>query len=466
MKRNNLISGFLLLATGTVIGGMGIQQFDTLQKRPATHPEPAIQQHKAITKTELPEQPAPKKTKSAGPAKCVFKTAFEGEGITENMIHPIPEKVVRSMDKGLDWMEKAQQNDGGWGAGSNTRQDIRDPHAVPSDPATTAMVAMALQRSGNTLNSGPYASNLKKALEFLLEAVETSPTNSNNITTLTYTQPQSKLGQNIDVVLTSQFLTNIIDVISQNDQLHGRVERAIQKCVNKIQNNHNADGSLKGSGWAGVLQSSFATSALESAQDKGVEVDEVIIEKSRNYQKNNIDVKTNNVSTESAAGVVLYSVSGSTRASAKETRQAKDILKKAKKEGKIANEEVTVSNLTQAGLSQSQALKYETAYQVNESAKKLAQDDNVISGFGNNGGEEFLSYLQTGEGMIISNDNSWQSWYDKTSSRLLTIQNNDGSWSGHHCITSPVFCTATCLLILSVNNDIQKLTGDFKKNNN
>ena len=27
--------------------------------------------------------------------------------------------------------------------------------------------------------------------------------------------------------------------------------------------------------------------------------------------------------------------------------------------------------------------------------------DNVMNGFGSNGGEEFLSYLQTGEGMIM-----------------------------------------------------------------
>ncbi|MBK6643797.1 MAG: hypothetical protein IPG39_22460 [Bacteroidetes bacterium] len=232
-----------------------------------------------------------------------------------------------------------------------------------------------------------------------------------------------------------------------------------------IENNHNADGSLKGSGWAGVLQSSFATSALESAQSNGIKVNEEVIEKSRDFQKGNMDVKTNSVATESAAGVVLYSVSGSARASAKETREAKEIIKKAKKEGKIQTEDVTVSNLKDAGLSESTALKYETAYQVNQSAQKLAQDDNVISGFGNNGGEEFLSYLQTGEGMIISKDDTWQNWYDKTSARMLQIQNNDGSWSGHHCITSPVFCTATCLLILSVNNDINKLTGNYVKKN-
>ncbi|HMT29681.1 MAG TPA: hypothetical protein PKD91_10410, partial [Bacteroidia bacterium] len=335
-----------------------------------------------------------------------------------------------------------------------------DPHAVPSDPATTAMVAMAIQRCGSDLQQGPYSRNLKKALFYLLDQVESSPENASNITSLTNTQPQIKLGQNIDVVLTSQFLTNILDDLDHDPQLKNRVKKCVKKCVDKIEMGHSANGSMKGSGWAGVLQSSFATSALESAKDEGIEVDEKILDNSRDYQKGNINPGDNSVETESAAGIVLYSVSGSTRASAKETAEAKDKIKQARKEGKIKNEEVTVDNLQKAGLSESQAMKYSTAYQINKSAKKLAQDDNVISGFGNNGGEEFLSYLQTGEGMIMSKDNDWQSWYDKTSGRLLGIQNQDGSWSGHHCITSPVFCTATCLLILSVNNDIDKLTGN------
>jgi hypothetical protein len=163
------------------------------------------------------------------------------------------------------------------------------------------------------------------------------------------------------------------------------------------------------------------------------------------------------VETESAAGIVLYSVSGSARASAKEARAAKEKIAKAKSEGKISNDEVSVDNLKKAGLSESQAMRYTTAYQVNKSANRLAQDENVMSGFGNNGGEEFLSYLQTGEGMIMSKDKSWKKWYDKMSARMLQIQNNNGSWSVHHCITSPVFCTATALLILSVNNDVEKL---------
>ncbi len=81
-----------------------------------------------------------------------------------------------------------------------------------------------------------------------------------------------------------------------------------------------------------------------------------------------------------------------------------------------------------------------------------------MDGFGSNGGEEFLSYLQTRESMIINKDTEWKQWYDNISGRMIKIQNEDGSWIGHHCITSPVFCTATSLLILSVNNDLERLT--------
>ncbi|MEM7109882.1 MAG: hypothetical protein AAF519_16775, partial [Bacteroidota bacterium] len=111
--------------------------------------------------------------------------------------------------------------------------------------------------------------------------------------------------------------------------------------------------------------------------------------------------------------------------------------------------------LMEIGYSRDEAVKYNTSYQVYESSKHKAQDDRVMNGFGNNGGEEFLSYLQTGESLIINQDTAWEKWYANTANRLISIQNNDGSWNGHHCITSPVFCTATTLLTLAIHNDVE-----------
>ncbi len=121
--------------------------------------------------------------------------------------------------------------------------------------------------------------------------------------------------------------------------------------------------------------------------------------KARDYQEKNYDVKSNTISTTEAAGVMLYSVSGTTRASAKEARVAREKIAAAKQEGRLEKSAaVTIDNLKKAGLSETEAMQYGTAYEINQAAKIQAQSQDVMNGFGSNGGEEFLSYLQTGEG--------------------------------------------------------------------
>ncbi|TRX61435.1 hypothetical protein FNH22_05105 [Fulvivirga sp. M361] len=392
------------------------------------------------------------------PRGCVFQTLF-GEQASPHIDGYLPsEAITASLENGLSWIIQAQQHNGGWGAGTHQRQDVLDPHAVQADPATTAMVAMALLRTGNTLESGEYPEQLKKALFYLLDAVESTPDNRLKITTLSGTQIQTKLGDNIDAVLTAQFFSNIIPHLD-NDQLKQRAKNSLNVCVDKIQEAQDADGSFKGSGWAGVLQSSLATTALESAEYEGAEIDEVVLEKARDYQKGNYDASSGKVKTDKGAGIVLYSVSGSVRSSAKEARKVKEAMQKAKINGELEEDaDVSVENLMDIGYSREEAARYNTAYQVYESSKNTAQEDRVMSGFGNNGGEEFLSYLQTGESLVVNDDKDWEQWYKDISHRLLSIQNEDGSWNGHHCITSPVFCTATTLLTLSIHNDIERLT--------
>lgn len=402
-----------------------------------------------------------KRTKPFVPPKgCVYRTLMGEESSEFHSLYKTPEKVTVSIDRGLSWIIKAQNGNGGWGAGSHSRQDIIDPHAVEADPATTAMVSMALLRSGSDVRTGKHATQLQRALEFLLKAVEHSDHESLNITSLTGTQIQTKLGQNIDVILTAQFLSNIIDHTAHDNALHERVQKSLNTCVSKIQRAQDAHGNIAGAGWAGVLQSSFAANALEAASVKGADVDEQALERSREAQKNNYNAKTGDVNTDMGAGIMLYSISGSVRASAKEARRVEEEIDKAIREGRLMeNAPVTAQNLQKIGFDKDDALKYTTAYEVYQSAKVQAQREDVMDGFGSNGGEEFLSYLQTGESMVIGRDDGWQKWYENISGRMLKIQNNDGSWNGHHCITSPVFCTATSLLILSINNDIEKLTA-------
>jgi hypothetical protein len=389
---------------------------------------------------------------------CVFKTLLGLEDFDKTHLVKNRALVDAALSHGLEWMAAAQSSSGGWGAGSHYSQQVMDPHAVEADPATTSLVGMALLRNQQTSVKGKYAVNFDKAVNYLLKVVEQTPENASNITQLTDRQPQVKLGRNIDVILTAQFFTNYLQQAQLDGKQKERVDKALQKCVAMIQRTQDNDGSWKDGGWAPVLQSALANNALESAKDAGIKVDDRVLEKSRNYQKNNYDTKTNSAVTGKAAGVLLYSISGSARASAKEAQQAEVVIGYAKKKGTLkTTDKVTKENLIKAGMAAPEAEKYTAAYEVNRAASKRAQDTDVINGFGNNGGEEFLSYLMTGESLIVSGDNDWKKWYDQTSGRLLQIQNNDGSWNGHHCITSPVFCTATCLLILSIDKDIDFL---------
>ncbi len=385
---------------------------------------------------------------------CVFMTVMGEQSSKGFDRFRSDENIQLAVRDGLQWLSKAQLPSGGYGAGSHSAQHIRDPHAVKGDPATTAIVGMALLRSGTTLEKGIHAQNLKKVLDYILKTIESAANDDPFITEVRNTQIQSKLGQNIDAVLAAQFLSNVLD-----RDLKGmdrkRIARCLDICIARIQDGTDEHGKQRGAGWAGVLQSGMANSALESAQAVGVEVDEVVLERSKKYQKQNYNEEDGSVKTDEGAGIILYAVSGSVRASAKEARKAKADIKKAKAEGKIAQDaEVNAETLEEIGYVRGDAQKYGTAYKVYESAKKTAQRDDVLDGFGNNGGEEFLSYLQTGESMLVSKDEDWKNWYDDMSGRILKIQNEDGSWNGHHCITSPVFCTATSLLLLTVEEDI------------
>jgi len=389
---------------------------------------------------------------------CVFMTTFGEESSAFHARFKTPEKVKSSVGDGLKWLADAQAQNGGWGAGQHARQGVRDPHAVQQDPATTATAAMALMRSGSSFQSGLYAKELSKALEYLLQTVETSSNNDTKITDISGTQIQRKLGANIDAVMTTQFLTNALDHLDHDKGMKKRVTAALNKCVTKVQGLQEADGRTRGAGWAGVLQSGLANTALEAAQYKGADVDEEVLEKSRDYQNGNFDAKSGKADVSAGAGILLYSVSSSVRSSAKQARKVKEEMKKAKAAGTLAPDAApTVDNLRKIGFDEDEALKANTSYNVYNKAKRVAQESRTISGFGSNGGEEFLSFLQTGESMVVNQDNDWEKWYDNVSGRLLTIQNQDGSWNGHHCITSPVFCTAVSLLILSIENDIDKL---------
>jgi hypothetical protein len=370
-----------------------------------------------------------------------------------------PETMPEFVKKSLDWLAQAQHDDGGWGGGVSSRQGIRDPHAVKGDPATTSFAAMAFLRSGHTPKKGKYKDVVRKATEYLVKVVEAAPSEGPRITSLTGTQPQAKMGAYVDTSLTTRYLARVLNEMSKKDDLRKRVDKAIDKCIAKIQNSQQKDGSWSGGSWAPVLQSSLAGQALEIAQQAGKPVDQEILDRARKNQKDNYDADSGKIRVDASAGVALYAFAGAQRASASETREANELIEEAKKEGKLPKvAKPTAENLRKIGVKEDKAKELAQSVIQNEQQQARVQnDEELLTGFGNNGGEEYLSYLMTSESLVITGGEAWSKWDEKMHRRLRKIQSSNGSWTGHHCITSPVFCTSAALQCLNTYRDTDML---------
>jgi hypothetical protein len=71
--------------------------------------------------------------------------------------------------------------------------------------------------------------------------------------------------------------------------------------------------------------------------------------------------------------------------------------------------------------------------------------------FGSVGGEEFFSYLNISDSLKRSGGDEWKKWHSDITQKLLNLQNSDGTWAGHHCITGRVAVTSAA--ILNLNSD-------------
>jgi hypothetical protein len=78
------------------------------------------------------------------------------------------------------------------------------------------------------------------------------------------------------------------------------------------------------------------------------------------------------------------------------------------------------------------------------------RDEKFVNGFGSVGGEEFFSYLNVSDGLRRTGGEEWNKWRNDITARILKLQNQDGTWSGSHCITGRVAVTSAAILNLTV----------------
>jgi hypothetical protein len=243
-----------------------------------------------------------------------------------------------------------------------------------------------------------------------------------------------------------------------DDAGNERVARALTKVIKKIEKNQQQNGTWANQGWAPALTQSIASKGLNRAAQAGEKVDDQTIARVEKQAKESFDGR--GFASGGTAGVDLYGAAATTssvRDSANTRAQEESDVRQKIAEAKSEAER----NRYQARLDAGQKTRA-AAEDAEKALIKRTEDPAFIRGFGNNGGEEFLSYMLMSEALVVKGGAEWKKWDGAITALVNGVQNQDGSWTGHHCITGRTFCTAAALLVLMADRAPVPVAGKLR----
>jgi Prenyltransferase and squalene oxidase repeat len=396
-----------------------------------------------------------------------------------------PKPLSRNVKKGLDWLVEHQLPVGGWGEGEESAQmrggGQRDSFRDKPNVADTCIAVLALIRSGSTPREGPYRGAIEKGVRYVRSQVEESDSQSLAVTSVRGTRVQMKLGPNIDTFLASMLLAEVKGRMP-DEAGEKAVDLALHKVIGKIERHQKQDGAFDGEGWAPILAQAMCGKGINRARQAGARVSDKALGQATGgarlaYEASSRPMPAGvgasglsgaptllagTASPSSAmaggrgmgmmggmggsAGVELYARSASVgvlqdsvNTYNAEIPKLRDQAAHAPDPKERARAEERLSLITKTK---------EVQQQAQAAAVARLDDPRFIAGFGSNGGEEFLSYMNLAESLVVKGGDEWKRWDSQMTDNLNRVQNDDGSWSGQHCITGRTFCTSTALLVL------------------
>ena len=335
--------------------------------------------HAALVRGQEPAAPLPK--------------AATGEPQSFNEFTPQSERAV---SRGDEWMIKTMHRDGGCGV------DI----GQPTDIGCSAMVGLALMAQGNTPVEGPRSREVQRILSFILRATENMP--QDDITSMTGTQLQNKIGRHAHSFFAALFLAEVIGEGWDTEP----VRTGLKRVVAAIVRSQTAQGHWGDQSWAPMLGTVMGWVSLRATHYAGMKVGN----SPEITAKHLVDQMRVNLAQHQGSWMhTLY------------------------------------KNATGIRVLYSMGLEHEAvAKKAFEDVLTVVSKDNTP--FSQAGGEEYLAFHLITETMLQKGGDDWATWFPTIRDKILAVQNADGSWTGHHCITSRTFCTAAAILVLTSPN--------------
>lgn len=291
----------------------------------------------------------------------------------------IPAQVESIYGRGLRYLSTSQSTDGSWGGGSGSR------------PGVVGLCLLAFLAYGEDPNHGPYANNIRKALNFIIQKHREGKDG--------YMGPQM-----YDHGFATLALAECYGMV--NDE---RIAPALRKSVDLIlkaqkRNPRNAWRYSPDTTQADTTVSGCQIVALLAARNAGIPVEDRAIDAGLAYMKN----------CRSSAGAYGYTSKSSGRITLTAIGSLCFALAKKKDEPGYA-----------------------------KSLEHLRRNINTQEGT-----YPFYFRYYMSQALFQADEELWQKW-NKNNIRLLSaIQLGDGSFAGNH---GNAFCTSSALLSLALN---------------
>jgi hypothetical protein len=313
----------------------------------------------------------------------------------------ITSEARTSIDAGMKWLLSAIRHDGALGMDLEQRPDL----------GCTAIAGMALIAEGNTPTGGEHMYELRRVMNAVLDILQ-RPAQIES-PKVPQTLLQRKIGRNADLFLSALFLSQLAGESAATDQ---EIRKVLKEVVDVICEAQESNGTWGHESWAPVLGTVLGWESLRASSSAGLRIDASATLAGKALMKN-LEAKSggddwmHDFYREASSIRVLYSLDYRDRPEFKRC----------------------VERMIKTARSDPRPFQYA-------------------------GGEEFLSFYLVTECLLKEGDPSWQAWYPAVSGNLINIQNTDGSWTGHHCITARTFCTAAALLTLMGPNQYMPIS--------
>jgi len=420
------------------------------------------------------ETPPPKSAEPMAPIQFTKDAVPTKTAVT-------PKEFTESVKKGIAYLIKNQQADGGWNQGGGWRTGGNGQARVegkevedPSDMGNTCYALLALVRAGNTATEGEHKEAVKKGLKYVLAMVEKSKGDDLYVTDVRNTQLQSKVGPYIDTFLANLVMAELKGKAGDSEK---QLVACLEKTMTKIVKAQTKDGQFAGNGgWAPVLSLAVANKGIARAKQNGAVVDDKYFARVAEQAKaastvvaaatpgdpkvattGKLELTGSGTYTGATtvtggslagdAGVPLYNIAqkaGNNQDVVNAMRFDAEKWRKVAADPKAKPEEKAAAEKNLDGLKNAERENGK----IQEGLATSVKSEKFVAGFGSNGGEEFLSFLNISETLVLKGGKDWTDWDDKMRGAAEKAQDKDGSWSGQHCITGKTFCTSGALLVM------------------